>query len=96
MGVLDRGDQWHSEAHRIFANLADFELLTCEPAITEACFLLSSSVEARTMRLDLVNETVAIGFDLEDELITVNALVKKYKDVPMSLADACLVRMSEL
>ena len=36
-----------------------------------------------------------LAFNLSDELETVLALMGKYGDVPMSLADACLVRMSE-
>jgi predicted nucleic acid-binding protein len=35
------------------------------------------------------------AFDLGDELDRVLGLMEKYADVPMSLADACLVRMSE-
>ena len=35
------------------------------------------------------------AFDLSDELDPVLVLMHKYRDVPMSLADACLVRMSE-
>ena len=37
-----------------------------------------------------------VSFSLSGELDAVDRLVKKYRDVPMSLADACLVRMSEL
>ncbi|PYN91643.1 MAG: hypothetical protein DMD91_33840 [Candidatus Rokuibacteriota bacterium] len=36
------------------------------------------------------------AFDLADELDRVLDLVRKYANVPMSLADACLVRMSEM
>jgi predicted nucleic acid-binding protein len=35
-------------------------------------------------------------FHLESELQPVLSLLDKYSDVPMSLADACLVRMTEL
>ncbi len=37
-----------------------------------------------------------IGFRLESESAAVRRLFGKYADVPMSLADACLVRMTEL
>ncbi|HJQ81005.1 MAG TPA: hypothetical protein VJ828_13680, partial [Lacipirellulaceae bacterium] len=37
----------------------------------------------------------AIRFSLSDELPAVARLLKKYASVPMSLADACLVRMAE-
>jgi predicted nucleic acid-binding protein len=35
------------------------------------------------------------GLALADELESVLRLMQKYSDVPMSLADACLVRMTE-
>ena len=38
---------------------------------------------------------LVLSFDLGSELELVLALMDKYADVPMSLADACLVRMSE-
>jgi uncharacterized protein len=37
-----------------------------------------------------------LSFHLEDEAAAIGALMEKYDDVPMSLADACLVRLSEL
>ena len=36
-----------------------------------------------------------ISFDLSENQEPVLALMQKYADVPMSLADACLVRMTE-
>ena len=35
-------------------------------------------------------------FRLADEVDAVRALMKRFSSVPMSLADACLVRMTEL
>lgn len=37
-----------------------------------------------------------VDFRLGDEILAVRSLMDKYRSVPMSLADACLVRMSEL
>ncbi len=37
-----------------------------------------------------------IYFSLPNEIETVEKLMKKYANVPMDFADACLVRMSEL
>lgn len=69
-------------------------LFTCEAVIAEACFLLGKKQNAvlELMQTGLIQT----GFSLESELPAVLRLVKKYSDVPMSLADACLVRMSEL
>ena len=37
-----------------------------------------------------------VEFDLMAERQSLDRLVQKYADLPMSLADACLVRMTEL
>jgi len=39
---------------------------------------------------------VVLRFDLGHELAPVLDLMRKYRDVPMGLADACLVRMTEV
>jgi len=39
---------------------------------------------------------IATGFALDQHLVETNSLIRRYKDIPMSFADACLVRMSEL
>jgi predicted nucleic acid-binding protein len=43
----------------------------------------------------LARQAVRIAFRLDEEHEQVARLMAKYADVPMSLADACLVRMSE-
>ena len=46
--------------------------------------------------LELMTRRVVLApFCLADELPSVARLVHRYRDVPMSLADACLVRMAE-
>jgi predicted nucleic acid-binding protein len=65
--------------------------------ITESCFLLGESAKAVESLMMLISSgVVRIEFSLENEVIAVQNLLKKYYNVPMSLADACLVRMSEL
>lgn len=43
-----------------------------------------------------INGFYQVAFAFEDEKQSVKRLLEKYADVPMSFADACLVRMSEL
>ena len=38
---------------------------------------------------------IQIPFNLETEINLILKLIEKYKNIPMSLADACLVRMCE-
>jgi len=37
-----------------------------------------------------------VGLEIEDQLPDLRTLMRRYRDRPMSLADACLVRMAEL
>jgi hypothetical protein len=45
--------------------------------------------------LSLRRRALLPAFDLDNDLDSVLKLLQKYANVPMSLADACLVRMSE-
>ena len=73
-------------------------LLTCEAVVSEACFLARRLVHRGPERvLEFVRRGVLdLSFPLVNEIDPLVQLVKKYSDVPMSLTDACLVRMSEL
>jgi predicted nucleic acid-binding protein len=44
----------------------------------------------------LQRRAVLVNFDFNDDMESVLKLLQKYADVPMSLADACLVRMTEI
>jgi predicted nucleic acid-binding protein len=70
--------------------------LTCEAVLSES-FYLASHGKSRAVLVDFLSrEVVQTGFDGSKELPSVLALMEKYRDVPMSFADACLVRMTEL
>jgi hypothetical protein len=43
----------------------------------------------------LSRRALNVAFNLDDNVAPVVMLLEKYASVPMSLADACLVRMSE-
>jgi hypothetical protein len=44
----------------------------------------------------LERKLIVVGFSLENQLTEIVGLLRRYADTPMSLADACLVRMAEL
>jgi predicted nucleic acid-binding protein len=72
-------------------------LLTCKAVITESCFLLQDVYEGAEAVMTLINrQIIQIPFQISNESSKIQLLMKKYQNVPMSLADACLVRMSEL
>jgi predicted nucleic acid-binding protein len=67
---------------------------TCEAALSETFHLIGERGVPKIKEM-LRRGGLVLSFDLGSELELVLALMDKYADVPMSLADACLVRMSE-
>jgi predicted nucleic acid-binding protein len=67
---------------------------TCEAVISETLFLLGPS-GISTFAALLRRGAIVTSFRFEDSMEEVLALMRKYSDVPMSFADACLVRMAE-
>jgi predicted nucleic acid-binding protein len=95
VAFLNKRDNWHEWA---VAQLAAIEppLLTCESVLTEAAFLFRADPRGADALLELVERNLIVcAFHLDDALDHVRRLMKRYRDVPMSLADACLVRMTE-
>ena len=96
VSLLYQRDQNHAWARQITATLAH-PFFTCEPVLTEACFLTQKFTGDANKVLGLVKDGfVRISFDLAGELNHIEDMMARYANVPMSLADACLVRMSEL
>jgi uncharacterized protein len=72
-------------------------LLTCEPVLTEAAFLLKrEGRDADPLFALLERRIVVIGIAVEEQQSDLRALMRRYRNRPMSLADACLVRLSEM
>jgi predicted nucleic acid-binding protein len=67
---------------------------TCEAVLSEAFHLLGTT-GAQALAELLHRDAITPAFDLATELDAVLTLIRKYASVPMSLADACLVRMTE-
>jgi predicted nucleic acid-binding protein len=96
VAALSRDDGAHVWAKEQFNSL-EGPFLTCEPIISEACHLLRRSRGGPGTVLALLDSgALRIGMDLTSELSAIRKLLEKYRNVPASLADACLVRMSEI
>ena len=67
---------------------------TCEAVLSEAFHILGARGAPGVSAL-LRRRAVIAAFDLDKDVESVLKLLQKYADVPMSLADACLVRMTE-
>jgi len=71
--------------------------LTCEPVLTEAFHLLSRTQDGPQRYFDCLSRgLLVVDFTLTAHIKSLEKLVRKYQDLPMSLADACLVRMAEV
>jgi uncharacterized protein len=96
VAYLNANDQHHAWAVTQF-QAREEPLLTCEAVWTEAAHLIARrGGKPETLWSFLRAGAVQLGFSLRTDYESVAALMGRYADVPMSLADACLVRMSEL
>ena len=95
VAMLDRGDADHARCIETARTLRGTFISTWS-VITEACYLLAeqrSGQDALLARIesgDLVIDPLAV-----EDLPGLRTLLKKYRDVPMDLADATLVRVAE-
>jgi predicted nucleic acid-binding protein len=93
VALLSRRDRNHQWA-RAQALRTPPPWTTCESVLSEGFHLMGSkgigALAALIRRKALVN-----AFAFQSEFGRVLDLMEKYSDVPISLADACLVRMTE-
>lgn len=96
VALIDRRDRYHAWVTEQLTQIVP-PLLTCEAVISETWFLLQRVKNGRETLLQLLDRRqVEVQFNLDAELVTVVALLTRYQSVPVSLADAELVRMAEL
>ena len=96
VALLSRRDHHHAWAKAAFATVKP-PALTCEAVLAEAWHLLGRTSDGQAALLELIaGDTLIVEFSLMAELAPVRRLVARYRDRPMSLADACLVRLAEL
>jgi predicted nucleic acid-binding protein len=96
VAFLNRRDHHHAWVKAQFGTM-DYPVETCEAVLSEACFLLKEVPGGPQAALDLVNRgLVQVTFSLQNEVKAIQHLILRYADVPMSLADACLVRLAEI
>jgi len=88
----DQDHDWTEDQFRRFQS----PLITCDAVVSEAMFLLGRLQDGVRPLLELLERGVVVpSFNLSVELKPVCQLIRRYENMPMSLADACLVRMAE-
>jgi len=96
VALLDRRDSYH-EWITTQVEILPVDWIVCESVLAEAWYLIRNTADGQDRLMEMLEIGVlTCGFDLQTEARAVRALCLKYRDVPMSLADACVVRMSEL
>ena len=91
VALLDRGERYHERCAAAVQGL-ESPLVTCEAVVAESCYLLRRLPPA----VDAILENVARGvfqipFQLSRTAAEVVPIMRKYRDVPADLADACLI-----
>jgi predicted nucleic acid-binding protein len=96
VAILDRDDRDHAWAVREGRRLPP-KMLSCEAVLSEVHFLTQDIPEAKD-RIEswLADGRLELPFSVRDHHALLHELMVRYASVPMSFADACLVRMSEL
>ena len=97
VALLSKNDANHARARRMFAECVP-PFRCCEAVVGEACFLMRKIHGAGPA------EVVALGrrgvydvaISLEGHWTSIEAILRKYSNRPISLADACLIRCAEI
>ena len=96
VALFDKDERHHRWVAERIEEL-DAPLLVCEPVLAEAMHLIARSFRAQVALFDLLEKrALRLAFRLEEHLPAVRKLHQRYRDRPMSLADACIVRMAEI
>jgi len=98
VALLDRRDLHHAWARRELANLTD-SLVTCEAVLSEVFFLLSRIRNGTSTLISFLRDGFVVAdsnFSYSEQASEILRHLARYSAVPMSFADACLVRMCEI
>ena len=96
IALLDSDSNLHERTVKIWKAVG-LPALTCEAVLTEATFLLQRDQLQPDALYELLHcGALKIGIALSEHSQDIRALMKRYRNIPMSLADASLVRLSEL
>jgi len=94
VALLNRRERHHTWVVQVFGALSG-PLMSCEAVLTEACFLLRAWPEAVDSIFQRIEDGALQVEGLAEDAAALRRLLRKYRDVPMSYADACLVRLVE-
>jgi uncharacterized protein len=95
VALLDRSDPYHLICQETLSSLND-SLVSVWPVVTEAMYILRAYWQAQDALWEMIDtgavEILVLG---KDDVTRMRELMRKYRDLPMDLADAALVRVAE-
>ncbi len=98
VAVLDESDGDHERCVSVLKRLSD-PMITTWPVVTEAMALLGQTqnpLDSQDALLALLDRQIVVVVELRrEDAPRLRALIRKYRDLPMDLADATLVRVAE-
>jgi predicted nucleic acid-binding protein len=95
IALIHEDDNEHKRCREAFAAMTE-PLGTVWPAVAEAMQLLSFSWQAQEALWEMIETGAVAVLPLGmDDLPRMKELMRKYRDLPMDLADAALVRVAE-
>ncbi len=95
VALLDRAER-HHEICASLVTSANFLLASCEAVIAESCYLLRHLPGAAEAVLENVERGVFhLPMQLSQTVGPVRGLLRKYRDTPADLADACLIQLAD-
>jgi len=95
IAILHADDRHHAACVKALRSLKE-PLVTVWPVVTEAMYLLGFAHAAQDALHEMLARATPRLLPLgEEDLPRIRDLMKKYRDLPMDLADAALVRVAE-
>jgi predicted nucleic acid-binding protein len=95
VALLDRSDPYHLTCQETLSSLDD-SLVTVWPVVTAAMYMLRAYWQAQDAIWEMIDtgavQILVLG---KDDITRMRELMRKYRDLPMDLADAGLVRVAE-
>lgn len=98
LALANQKDESHQAAKSTFQNLKNETFITTWCVVTETCYLLQTrvGVDAPKRLIQKIATSKLTVFDLKpSHCPRIEALMQKYRDLPMDLADASLVILAE-
>ncbi|TGM52381.1 type II toxin-antitoxin system VapC family toxin [Leptospira vanthielii] len=95
LALFHSKDKFHKSTLKFLKNYKG-KLITSWPVLTEVIYLLSYSIDAQSDFLEWIERGSIQIIDLSiDDLKYIKNRMRKYSDLPMDLADASLMCISE-